>query len=669
MGKARQIGRLPLARIASSMNAAYAKYTHGDLNGALAVCLNDVLSTQSDHADALNLVGCILIVRKEHARALTFLERAVAAGPTADTWHNIGLAYVALGRRAEGERAYRQAVAVKPSNSRSWNNLGNIAFARHDDDAAETCYRNALANEPRYATAHVNLARVLNRRGNDDAAEMHFLEALRLDPGARDALAGLSELAEEKRDFEQALNWTEQALSLHPADAATLARALHLGAEMAKWDAFDATLDRLRVLLKRAPAPVVTPLPLLCLPHITPREHRAAARAFANARWAQQLSAPPLVWLGAVRKETNRRPRFGYLSPDFRNHPVAHLITDVIEAHDPERFEIVLYGYGPASNDAERKRLTRAAHRFADIGHLDDRAAAERIEHDDIDLLIDLAGYTTHGRPGIAALRPAPVIASWLGYIGTLGEPRLADYVIGDQYATPPGAEDDFSEMIARMPYCFQPNPPPEVFDAVGRANREEEGLPADAFVFCSFNQEIKLNPDLWDDWCHILTEVPGAVLWLAPPRDRAGRERLRKEAGRRGVAPERLVFCTRKPLAEHRRRIALADLALDTFPYNSGTTASDALGMGVPLLTRSGESFVSRMAGSLLTTLGLPELITSDRDGYRQRAIALAHDSTALLALRERLRLNRTSSPLFQPQRFCRDLEALYLRMLARDI
>jgi predicted O-linked N-acetylglucosamine transferase (SPINDLY family) len=350
------------------------------------------------------------------------------------------------------------------------------------------------------------------------------------------------------------------------------------------------------------------------------------------------------------------------LSADFRNHAVTRLITDVISHHDRERFEIFLYAYGPESEDKERQTLRQIAEHFISVSALSDHAAAEKIRADGIDLLVDLTGYTLHARLGITALRPAAVIASWLGHIGTLGEPRLADYIIGDAVATPPERASDFSESLALMPHCFQPNR--ALAAPMPIPDRHAEDLPEDAFVFCSFNQCFKLSPALWDDWCRILSNTGNSVLWLAP-MPHVARDNLRREAVRRGIAAERLIFAKWRSLPEHQGRLALADLALDTWPYNSGATASDTLRAGVPLVTLLGDTFVGRMGASVLHCLGLDELITKDRASYTALAVALAMDKARLHALRATLASRLPDSPLFDPQRFSHDLERLFLAML----
>jgi predicted O-linked N-acetylglucosamine transferase (SPINDLY family) len=305
-----------------------------------------------------------------------------------------------------------------------------------------------------------------------------------------------------------------------------------------------------------------------------------------------------------------------------------------------------------------------AVDEFVDIDALDDRAAAQRIHDDGIDVLVDLTGYTGSGRLGINALRPAPVIATWIGYIGTLGEARLADYVIGDAVATPLATAAHFSEALALLPHGFQPNL--ALAPLAPAPTRAQAGLPGAGVVFCSFNQTYKLNPRVWDDWCSILRGVTGSVLWLPAPRDPAAEQNLRAQALARGVAPERLVFAPLLPLAAHQARLALADLALDTYPYNSGTTASDALRAGVPLLTFAGETFVGRMAASLLHHAGLAECVAADRAGFLELAVALGNDDEGRAALRERVGAAVAASRLFRPDLMAADLERLFAAMHA---
>ncbi len=654
---------------ASTLGALYAQavalYQQGQHDAALRLCRDQLLVQAPAHANGLSLLGVLCFVQGDFLASERYLQAAIAAGAGAEVQTNLGITLNALHQQDRAEAAYRCAVALDPGQSQAWNNLGNLlvhSFQPERRAQALHCYQQALRARPDYASAHTNMGFELERREDWVAAEHSYRQALQHQPQFLPAIGNLAELLGRLRRGEEALQYYQQAIRLQPNNPKFIGNALGLRRELADWgtERGPSAQDLVAALGQGHPDPL-PPLYLLALPECSAALQRQAAQNFAQARWAWALAQPPLVSQASPRPG---RLRIGYLSADFRIHPVAHLVTEVIAAHDRQQSEVFLYAYGPQTDDSARRALQQAADHFSDISAIDDMEAARRIQADGVDVLVDLTGYTTHARLGITALRPAAVIASWIGYIGSLGEPRLADYVIGDAVATPPALAQHFSETLALLPDCYQPNgallQPSQQLPTPSRAS---EGLPEDALVFCSFNQVFKLSPQLWDDWCHILQAVPASVLWLAPA-GAAAVANLRTETARRGVAPERLVFAQRQPLAAHQARIALADIALDTFPYNSGTTASDVLRAGVPLLTRVGDTFVSRMAASLLHTVGLSELVVTDSASYRQLALALAQDAPRRAALRAALAARVPASPLFQPQRFARQLDALFRAM-----
>jgi len=639
-----------------------ARYGAGEYQEALEAC-RKLLRIAPKHAGAQLYAGVICYLTGELSASEKYLKSAASLG-NPDAYTNLGMTLSALHRPADAEAAYRRAVAQNPRQERAWNNLGNIlknSFRAERREEAIACYRAAIRANPTYATAYNNLGHALESvTGDLPQAEKHFRQALACDASYIQASLNLADILERTGRPEEALQELRSALARRPGNLQLISRTLDLRRSLADWDeAQEPSMTTLLAALGDTASDEIQPLNLLAWPEIDAMTQRRLAGRFGRQRWAASLAAPPLV--GPTASPREGRLRVGYLSADFRNHPVAHLITEVIQAHDRERFQVFLYAYGPVVDDPERRRLQHAADAFKVISAIDDMEAATLIRDDGVDLLIDLTGYTTHARPGICALRPAPTIVSWIGYIGTLGEPRLADYIIGDAIATPAENAPYFSETLALMPECYQPNcslstlaaPPP----------RSQEGLPDNSVVFCSFNQVFKLTPQLWDDWCEILRGVPGSVLWIAPGSE-VIRRNLVRETEKRGIAAERIVFAARKSLAEHHARLALADIALDTFPYNSGATASDALRAGVPLVTRMGDTFVSRMAGSLLHALGMEELCTDNRCDYIRLAIELARDEARRVTLRSKLEQRLQSSILFQPTRFTAQLEQLYCAM-----
>lgn len=553
-----------------------------------------------------------------------------------------------------------------PGHADGWNLCGVIYTIERGFSAAIACFARAIAAGAGAGTL-VNLGFAHQKLEQHELAGRAYKQALRQDPSLAIAWQKLGGLEEIEGRPERALDCYRRAAQLDPADLKSLGDALFLRRHLADWSGETGpTPEALLEAYAGASRSDFPPLLFLALPEATPGSRKDAARKFAQSQWSTALASPPLASTATTRE--GGKLRIGYLSSDFRDHPVSYLALETIAAHDRNAVEIFLYAHGQAAAlDEWRQSAIAAADHFIDLEALGDRAAAERIAHDGIDVLVDLNGYTADARMGIVARRPAPVVASWLGYIGTLGEPRLADFVIGDAIATPTGIAAQFSESLAWMPHCFQPGG--ELQPLPAPPSRASQGLPEHGLVFCSFNQTFKLHPALWDDWCGILRQVPGSVLWLAPPRNEAGQRNLRAETERRGVDPARLVFATQQPRAGHLSRLALADVALDTYPYNSGTTASDALRAGVPLLAFPGDTFVSRMAASLLSAAGLPECIASDREEYVALAIRMGTDASLRESTRQRLRENLPHSALFKPQAFARDLERLYRAMHAQKL
>lgn len=565
------------------------------------------------------------------------------------------------GQHDEAMRLLEALVGVFPRHADAWNLAGVINNMRRDFASAARCFERAAALGAG-AGALVNLGFSQLKLGRPKEAERAYEEALRFDPRLAIAWQKFGELQQADGRGDVALASYRRALALAADDLKSHGNAVMLRRDMADWDETTGPTPRsLLAALAAADRTDFGPLLLLALPEADAAMQRHVGRLFARTQWRPALAASQLA--AAARPLDGRRLRVGYLSSDLRDHPVAYLLSDVLLAHDRARVEVFAYSHGRAApNDAWREALAAGVEHFVDITDMDDRAAAVRIARDGIDVLVDLNGYTQDTRLGVVAYRPAPVVASWLGYMGTLGEPRLADYVIADCLAAPPSSFDEFSEVPAWMPQCFQPNAPLAALPPA--PTRAEEGLPDDAVVFCSFNQIFKLNPLLWDDWCAVLRAVPGSVLWLAPPRQAVAMENLRREASRRGVEPERLVFAVRRPRDQHVARIVLADLALDTYPYNSGTTGSDVLRAGVPLLAFTGTTFVGRMAASLLHAAGIPECVAADREDLVALAIALGRDSPRRARLRAQLLAHRDDAGLFKPRAFARDLESLLAAM-----
>jgi protein O-GlcNAc transferase len=392
--------------------------------------------------------------------------------------------------------------------------------------------------------------------------------------------------------------------------------------------------------------------------------HRAEDQLFGARTWNQRYypaAAQPL-WRG--ERYRHERIRVAYLSADLHEHATAYLMAELFERHDRERFEVTAVSWGPQVASPMRTRLQQAFEHFVDVRGRGDVEVAHWLREQEIDIAVDLKGYTFDARLGILAQRPVPVQVNYLGYPGTLAAPYI-DYLIADAVVIPPEARMHYAEQVVWLPDSYQVNDRQRVI-AARTPSRGELGLPERGIVFCSFNNNYKLTPEVFALWMRLLQQVEGSVLWLLEG-NAAVAANLRREAQVRGIAPERLVFAPRAPLPEHLARQRTADLFLDTLPCNAHTTASDALWAGLPLVTCLGATFAGRVAASLLTAVGLPELITPSLAEYEALALRLATDPEALAAVKAKLARNRDTYPLFDSDRTRRHLEAAYVTMWER--
>jgi predicted O-linked N-acetylglucosamine transferase (SPINDLY family) len=430
---------------------------------------------------------------------------------------------------------------------------------------------------------------------------------------------------------------------LHRSDEGNLYALFQLIATGLRRGHWEGMLERIAELKRRSKDFAIAlgaPLMSLLIPGLGSRDHRNISEGHAATILPAGPSAPWSAEQGTALDSAARRLRIAYLSGDFRPHPVGLIIPEVIERHDRTRFEVLGYSTMPDDGSDSRKRLAAAFDELADVGSLTVRNLTERIRRDRIDILVDLSGWTQHARPESLALRCAPVQVNWLGYPGTMGHKTVADYILGDPVVTPAGDADYYTETIAQLPFCYLPAD--TTWRPENSASRLAEGLPESGFVFCSLNGSQKYNPPLFDLWCGLLRETPGSVLWLSDP-GATGADALRQEAIRRDVQAERLVFAKRvDSKGDHLTRIALADLGLDPFPYNSHSTGIDTLWAGVPLLALRGQTFAGRVGASMLLAAGLDSLV----------------------ALRKHLDQAKQSAPLFDMARFTRSLEDVYARM-----
>jgi len=546
--------------------------------------------------------------------------------PSAAGVNEKGIAVWQSGDLPAAEHLFREALGLDPAHAPSASNLGMVLFGQGQFEEALARLRRAVELDPAHVGARANLGGVLHRMQWVEESLIHFREALRL-AGNNPHL-----LASSLRPLMDACAWDEVLGRMEK-----LQRDVRLDVE--DW------------------ADQIMPFVSLLLPLSEALQLRIARRHAAGIEERARMLRRPVL-----HTHEGGKLRIGYVSSDFHDHATAYLVTGMLEAHDRERFEVFAYSTGPDfEGSVYRRRIRAACSRFVDIRLASDEASAGRIAADGVDILVDMNGHTAGGRLDLFALRPAPIQVAFLGYPGTTGA-SFIDYLIADRIITPPGCDDAYSEKLVRLPHSYQPNERPAL-QAATAMSRKTAGLPDDAFVYCSFNQHFKLEPQIFRLWMRVLCSMPGSVLWLMAG-NRLSETRLREEADKAGVASSRLIFAPFVTRDRHLARHRLADLCLDTHTVNGHTTASDALLAGVPMLTWPAHSFAGRVGASLLHAAGLPDLIAAGAEEYFDMAVGLAGDASKLRELRERLAAAHASAPLFDAARFAGDIERAYLKM-----
>jgi predicted O-linked N-acetylglucosamine transferase (SPINDLY family) len=615
------------------------------------------LVVRPDDVTALNNRGNALQELGRPLEALASYDRALAIRPAhAQTLYNRGIVLRELQRPAEALASFDQVLSIKPDHVDALNNRGVVLRLLNRPFEALASYDRALSIKPGYVEALNNRASALRDLKRPAEALATINQALAIDPDHADTLCNRGVALRDLKRPAEALASFEAALAIQPDHRYAFAGMAYAALAVCDWarTAIIAGELDIRVAQRRSVIPPFTLLGYGSDPSVQ----------LECAKWSIEsempVAAQPL-WKGAATRRHDKL-RIAYLSTDFRRHPVASLIAELIERHDRTRFEVIGISYGPDDQSALRERLVRAFDQFHDVRARSDRDVAELLSHMQVDIAIDLSGRTQDSRLGILAYRPAPVQATYLGYAGTTGA-GFIDYVIADKALLPFDQQPFYTEKIVHLPDCYQANDSTRSI-AARTPTRSEAELPDEGFVFCCFNNNFKITQPVFDVWMRLLRAVEGSVLWLSQDNVEA-KENLRKAAAARGVDTTRLVFAGRVERdEEHLARHRLADLFVDTLPYNAHATASDALWAGLPLLTCRGGSFAGRVATSLLYAAGLPELATNDLGEYEALALRLATDASLLGGFRHRLAQNRATCPLFDTDRFRRHIENAYTTM-----
>ncbi|NOG84578.1 MAG: tetratricopeptide repeat protein [Planctomycetes bacterium] len=637
----------------------------GDLQNA-SLIYRQILRESPQNPDALNLLGVVSTQQGKYDVSVALITKAISIKPTSSPYHNnLGNVYRIKRQLDDAIRAYQQALKLDQNSACAHNGLGVVLYEQNRLPAAILRYRRALEINPRYVEAYDNMGQAFHKLGAFEEAIKNFRRAREIDPHFSQSYSNLALSLGEIGEVEESIESFEQALERNPNDKYTVINLFRQLQATCSWHKIEELEPKLDLMVKsnleRGEKTVETPFMSISR-KIDPEENIKIASSRCS-EISKQISQnfPPFDF--SSRSQNRKKVRLGYLSNNFNNHPVAHQMQSVFALHECESFEVFAYSYGKDDGSQYRKKISEEVDHFIDISDCDDRKAAEKIYHDNIDILVDLVVFTEGGRLEISAMRPAPLQVNYLGFAGSSGG-GFFDYIIADKILIPHDLRHCYSEEVVYMPQSYMVSDHTQSISGKPFM-RTDFGLPENAMVFCSLNNAYKIEPVLFDAWMRILHRVPDSVLWLSRSNSLAEKN-LREEAIQKGIDPDRLVFADKvETKDDHLARLRLADLMLDTRIYNGHATGCDALWAGVPVVTIEGGHFASRVGSSMLHAVGLPELVTKDISEYENLVIGFASSPTKRDAIRRKLARNRTTSPLFDTRSFVRALETAYKRML----
>ena len=640
-----------------------------DINYNLGIALNEIkhheeaiaafnisLQASPNDSETYNNLGVTFNELKRHEEAVASYRKALQINPNKpETLCNLGIALNELNHHWDAINCYKKALRVQPNFSGAYYNLGvTLLHLKHHDEAI-AYYKKALQLNSNGPESWNNLGVALNEINRHREAITSYKKAIELCPNKPETYYNLGNAQNDLKRHKDAIISYEQALNLNAYYSNALIKLAIQKRKICDWRDYSELQRKLETCRTMTKEPFA-PFDFLTF------SDNPAELLLNTRRYIEQEIRRPIPPHHTHKRNSSSRVKLAYLSADFHQHATCYLMAELFERHDREKFEIHAVSYGPDIQDAMRQRLVAAFDHFHDVRNNSDAEVAELIRGLGIQIAVDLKGYTGGCRPSILAYRPAPIQVTYLGYPGTMGA-NFIDYILVDKFIAPNDQQEFFTEKLVQLPNCYQANDSTREI-ASDAPSRNACGLPASGFVFCCFNNNYKITPAIFDVWMRLLDELPDSVLWLLKDNESV-EHNLRLEAEKRHVNPDRLIFASRLDLAHHLARHQHANLFLDTFPINAHTTASDALWAGLPVLTYAGNSFASRVAGSLLHAIGLHDLVTDSLEEYETKALEIAKSPILLQSYRRKLANNRQYSSLFNCERFTRNLETAYIMMV----
>lgn len=617
------------------------------------------ISIKSDYVEAYNNLGIILQKQGKVEDAIVVYNKAYSMKPNyVALLNNLGRAYEELEKFTHAIDYFKKILSIQPKNYQSLKSLGNIFIKQGEFDNALHCLKSAINFNDPDPELYNNIGVIYKTKLDFESAINYFNKAISLRKNYYEACYNKANTLQNQKKTQLAIEVYKEVLLLKPNYELAKSQKLHQEAILCKWEDIYESKDDLAVLGTKEQ--IIDPFTVLSFED-EPQKHRLRSEIYSKSKYSRNILP---FSKGALSK--SKKLRIGYFSADFTEHPVAHLLVRILELHDREKFEIYAYSYGPNRNDHMRKRIVKGVDIFKDIEKISDKDVAYLAREDQLDIAIDLTGHTNNSRHGIFAYRAAPLQINYLGYPGTTGS-NFIDYLIADTKLIPVDLKSYYSEKIIYLPNTYMATDNTRKFSNIN-ISRSAMGLPNDKFVFCCFNNNYKITPKEFNIWMSLLKKIDKSILWLKKSNIIA-ENNLKKEANKRNIDPSRLYFADIVSMEEHLSRHKLADLYLDTFSFNAHTSASEALWAGLPVVTKIGKSFSARVAGSLLNAIGLEELITETAEEYETVIYELATNPKKLRHIREKLKNNRLSRPLFNSELFVKHLENGFMQAYQNHI
>ena len=629
-------------------------HKEGKLQDAINL-YSDVLENKKNDPQLLFLIGTAYIQQGKIEKGIQELKKSIYLKPENLFAHsNLGNALKDLKRYDEALLSYDEALRINPNYADIHNNRGSVLKNLKNYNEALASYEKALQIKPDHSYAHNNKGNTLKDLKRYEEALASYDKAIKINPNFADTYNNKGNALKDLKRYDEALSNYEKVVKLKLDFDYILGKVLHTNMILCSWNNFDSLSKKISKALNKN-SKVIEPFSFLGLTD-NPSASKLSSEIFVKDKIAKPSKIKPMT-----KYKNHKKPRIGYYSADFCDHAVLHLMMDVFRNHNKSLFDFFGFSFGPDKNDDWRNEVKNYFIKFEDVTKISDKEVADLSRKLEIDIAIDLTAFTSNSRSGIFSYRAAPIQINYLGYPGTMGA-EYVDYIIADEVIIPKENFNYYSEKVLYLPDCYQANMSQKNISKK-QFKRSDFGLPDNAFVFCSFNNNYKITPHIFNIWMNILKKVPNSVLWIFKSNETASRN-LKRETELRGVDPNRVIFASYLPNDEHLKRISLADLFLDTFPYNAHVTASDAIRMGIPILTLTGNSFASRVGASILSCIGIKELITRNKREYQELGIELALNTNKLYKIKKRLKDSLSKSSLYDSHLFTKNLENIYFNL-----